>query len=110
MKNLQVMVFLILKHHKKELLKDFNISEKFDPYIFLNENQNFNKKELSPKKPNIYKQKDQLIELSIIIIHSNYWKIKKIIDSLNSQNYEYLEIILIYDDEDKKDYKLIFLL
>ena len=97
----------LLKHHKKELLKDFNISEKCDPYIFLNENQNFNKKELSPKKPNIYKQKDQLIELSIIIIHSNYWKIKKIIDSLNSQNYEYLEIILIYDDEDKKDYKLL---
>ena len=86
----------LLKHHKKELLKDFNISEKCDPYIFLNENQNFNKKELSPKKPNIYKQKDQLIELSIIIIHQNYWKIKKIIDSLNSQNYEYLEIIYLF--------------
>ena len=95
------------KHQKKELMKEFNISENCNSYILLNENQSFNKNELSLEKPYIYNKKNQFIELSIIIVCSNYEKIIKIINPINTQNYEYLEIILIYDDEDKKDYILL---
>ena len=64
-------------------------------------------KGLVPKKSDNYMKNERSIKLSIIIVYSNYEKIIKIINSINSQNYEYLEIILIYDDEDKKNYKFL---
>ena len=97
----------LLEHHKKKLLTDFNISENCESYLFLDENQSFNMKGLVPKKFDNYLKNERSIKLSIIIVCSNYEKIIKIINSINSQNYEYLEIILIYDDEDKKNYKFL---
>ena len=95
------------KHHKNKLMTYFNISENCDSYIFLNENISTNKNELSLKESNVLGGKVRSIELSIILVYSNYENIIKIINSINIQNREYLEVILIYDDENKKDYNLL---
>ena len=52
-------------------------------------------------------QKIHLIELSIIIICSYYDKIIKIINVISSQDFDNLEIIIIYDEENKNDYNLL---
>ena len=97
----------LLENNKKELLNEFNISENCDSYILLNNNLCYDKKKIQMKKSYILEKKDQLIELSIIIICSDYEKTKKLINSINVQNYDYLEVILIYDSEDKKDLNLL---
>ena len=88
------------------MMKFFNISEKYDLYLYLTDNQSFELNELSMKNENIYFQKKTLIKLSIIIICNNHKKIVKLINSIISQKYGLFEIILIYDDEDKENYYL----
>ena len=95
------------KHQTKKLMRDFNISENCDSYPLLNENQSFNISVSHMDKRYFYNKKNQFLELSIIIVCSDYEKIIKIINPINTQHYEYFEIILIYDDEDKKDYYTI---
>ena len=65
--------------HKQELLNDFNISENCESYSFSNDNKSFQLKGLLQNKSDIYNQKNELIEFSIIIVSSNYEKIIKII-------------------------------
>ena len=86
----------LTKHLKNLLSKDFYISENYDSYLFLYENQSFYLSSLPSNKTNIIKQIDQLMKLSIII------------NSINGQNCADLEIILIYDNEDKNDYNLLY--
>jgi len=92
---------------KKKLLKKYNISENCDSYLFLNESQSINLNRYPLINPYIQKPKDQSIELSLIIIGTNYEKIYKIINPINVRNYEFLEVILIYDGEDNKEYELL---
>ena len=94
--------------NKKDIISDFNISENCDSYINLNKTLNFNLKDVSFNKELFHLQKkEKILELSIIVICDNYEKIIKLISSITVQNYEYLEIILVYDDENKKDYYLL---
>ena len=98
----------ILKMNKNNITKEFNISDNCDSYPYLTRNQNsFIFNELSNNKACFHKPKNQLIELSIIIICSNYEKIIKVINVISSQNFNSLEIIIIYDDEKKNDYVLL---
>ena len=98
---------LIFKN-KKEILNVFNISENCASYIRLNKTKNFdfNKVSLMKEYDQLQKKKE-IIEISIIIISRNYEKIIKLINSIINQSYEYLEIILIYDDESRKNYYLL---
>ena len=98
----------LIKKNKSSIMKIFNISENCDSYPFLSSNKSFFFfNESSKNKTYSHNQKNGLIELSIIIICSNYEKNIKIINSINSQNFDYLEIIIIYDDENKNDYLLL---
>ena len=96
------------KRQTKKIMRDFNISENCDSYLFLDENQSFNMSVTNKDKPYFYNKKNQSLELSIIIVCSDYEKIIKIINPINTQHYEYFEIILIYDDEDKRNYNLLY--
>ena len=98
----------LIFQNKKNIIEDFNISENCDSYISLNKTQNFSLKEVSFKKEFIHLQKiEKVLELSIIVICDNYKKIIKLINSITVQNYGYLEIILVYDDENRKNYYLL---
>ena len=94
--------------NKNFLMNEFNISENCDSYPSLKDKQNFFIiKELSLNITYLHSQKIHLIELSIIIICSYYDKIIKIINVISSQDFDNLEIIIIYDEENKNDYDLI---
>ena len=98
----------ILSLSKNNITKEFNISDNCDSYPYLTRNQSFFIfDELSNNKTCLPKPKNQLIELSIIIICSNYENIIKTINVIGSQNFNSLEIIIIYDDENKTDYNLL---
>ena len=68
------------KHQTKTLMRDFNISENCDSYPLLNANQSFNISVSPMDKPYFYNKKNQFLELSIIIVCSDYEKIIKIIN------------------------------
>ena len=94
--------------NKNFIMNEFNISENCDSYPSLKKKQNFfiiNK--FSENIACLHTPKIELIELSIIIICSFYDKIIKIIKVISSQDFDNLEIIIIYDDENKNDYNLI---
>jgi len=86
----------------------FNISENCDLYKYLNKNQRaliFNN--FSEKKLYLYRQQKELYKVSIIIIYLNYKKILRTIKMLHIQNIDILEIIIVYDEENKGDYDLL---
>ena len=91
----------MLNENKIFLLKNFNISENQNSNLYINRSYNSNKKIIESGGVN------QIIDISIIIVWSNFEKIKNLINSLKSQNYHFLEIILIYDAKQKKDYNLM---
>ena len=91
----------ILLENRKVLMKDFNISEN----LYFSSLMNISI--IPKKKSNIYKEKNEIINISIIVICSEHEKAINLINSINDQNYNYLEIILIYDDKMKKDYNLL---
>ena len=98
----------LLKINKNDIMNDFNISDNIDSYPYLTKNQRlFIFKELSNNKTFFHNLKGKLIKLSIIIVCSIYEKIIKIINVISSQNFDSLEIIIIYDDENKADYNLL---
>ena len=89
---------------KFKLMNSFKISENCDKYEYMHNDQNHS---ISEFKSNI--QYSKIYKISIIIIFSIYKNAIKLINSINIQNINYLEIILIYDDikEIKDDYNLI---
>ena len=98
----------LLEINKNYIMQDFNISDNCDSYPHLTRNQNFFIfNEFSNDKTFLHNLKRKLIKLSIIIICSIYEKIIKIINVISSQNFDSLEIIIIYDEENKKDYNLL---
>ena len=98
----------LLKMYKNNLMKIFNISENCDSYPHLTRNQNyFILDKLSKNEKSFIERKNELIKLSIIIICSNYKIITKVIKQLNAQNFEFFEIIIIYDDENQQYYNLL---
>ena len=98
----------LLEINKNNITKEFNISDNCDSYPYLPINQtSFIFNELSNKQTNFHKQNSLLIELSIIIIYSSYEKIIKLINNISLQNFDSLEIIIIYDDENKTDYNIL---
>ena len=98
----------ILKKNKIKIMKIFNISKNCDSYKYLNKQKrsilfyNFSDNETYFKK----QQKD-ICELSIIIKYLNYKNIIKIINNINLQNFDYFEIIIIFDEENKGEYNLL---
>ena len=89
------------KKIKNSLMKTFNLSKHFNSIKNLNASSIL---EISSKSQ---KQNEQLIKISIIIICSNFESVKNIINSINNQNFEYFEIILIFDDDNEKIYNLL---
>jgi len=90
----------ILKQNINFLFKNFNISKNQYPNSYINRRYNSSKKIIKFSKVN------QIIDISIIIVWSDFEKIMNIINTFNNQNYQFLEIILIYDVEQKIDYNL----
>jgi glycosyltransferase involved in cell wall biosynthesis len=94
---------------KKKLIKFFKIQENYDSYNYRNikpDNSQYSNEALI-KKTDIPKLDNNSIALSIIIICSIKDKIINAIKTLTNQNLENFEIILIYDDNNKKEYNLI---
>ena len=91
----------IQNEHKIFILNYFKISETQYSNLYINKTYIPNKNQFSFKKIN------QTINISIIIVCSDYEKIINLINSINNQNSQFFEIILIYDDEHKIDYNLI---
>ena len=89
---------------KTEIMTKFNISENCDSYGYIKLEQNKNLSKFNIKNEAIYFQKNQSYKISLIITFSKYKNIIELINSINIQNGEYLEIILIYDNEKGKDY------
>ena len=98
----------LLNINKTYIMEKFNISENCDSYKYLNKKKrsiffyNFSDNEVY-----FQKQKKDICELSIIIKYSNYKSIIKIINNINSQNFDYFEIIIIYDEENIGEYNLL---
>ena len=92
------------EENKNKIKKFFSISEncishnfkKINKIIFFNEISN-------QTCSNNYIIKKQVLKLSIIIVFSNHDKIKNLINSLKNQQSHYFEIILIFDDDIKKN-------
>jgi len=91
----------MLNKNKIFLLKNFNISENKNSKIYINKTYNSRKNIIG------FGQVNQIINISIIIVWSNFEKIMNLINLLNSQNYQFLEIILIYDAEPRMDFNLM---
>ena len=93
---------------KNDLMIKFNISENCDSYPYLNCNQRLFLKEIMNNKSNSLKQTNPIIRLSILIIfHSNFDNVSKLIKSLKEQNFDSFEIILIFDNIEKNSFNLI---
>ena len=88
---------------KSNLMNSFRIAENCDKYEYMLIAQNHSLCEF--KSNNI--QHPKTYKISIIIIFSIYKNVIKLINSINIQNINYLEIILIYDDIKGDDYYLI---
>ena len=88
------------------LMNILNASENSGLNMNFNLNIN-NTKSLLIKEKKIHNKINSFLQLSIIFIYSNYESFIKIINSINAQNIDNFEIIIIYDDEKKKDYKFI---
>ena len=98
----------LLQQYKKEITKDFNISINCDSYTYINMSEHLILNELLYKNVEIQSLQNQIIKLSLIIICNNYEKIIKIIKEINMQNFNNLEIILLYDDNNKVNYNLLY--
>ena len=90
---------------KNKLIKTFEISNQFKPYEYLNISSNL--EELFSTQVILNKRNKISIKISIIIVCSNFENISNTIKSISSQNFEYFEIILIFDDYNKKIYRLL---
>ena len=99
--------FLQLKY-KIDLITNFNISENCDFYIHLNHTQT---KILKGSNNNFfypYKQTNSISKLSIIIIiHNNFENILNLINSINEQKFDNFEIILIFQNIDRRNLDLV---
>ena len=91
----------MLNKNKIFLSKYFKISINQYSKLYIDGSYNSNKKIIE------FGEVNQIIDISIIIVWSNFKKIMNLIVSLNSQNYKFLEIILIYDAEHKIEYDLM---
>ena len=95
------------KPNKIDIISDFNISDIYDKFIYLNRNINYNTNELFFTKKGFCRS-EQIIKLSIIVISNNYKKLLKIINEINAQNIDHIELIIIYDDNKKENYNLLY--
>ena len=97
----------LTNEYKYDLKKNFNISQNCN--LFLKERYNSNQsliinESVIYKKGDTNKNINQMIIISIIIIiHSDFGDVSKLISSLNEQIFKNFEIILIFDDERKKN-------
>ena len=90
---------------KNKLIKTFEISNEFKSYEILNTSSNL--EESFSIQVILNKRNKISIEISIIIVCSNFENACNVIKSINSQNFKYFEIILIFDDYDEKIYRLL---
>ena len=97
----------ILPQDKNYIMNFFNITENCDSYILFNKKEIITLYESQLEKINIPKKQNQSKLFSIIVVFSNCQKIIRLINSIYSQLFESYEIILIYDDENNKNYCLI---
>ena len=88
---------------KSNLMNSFKIAENCDKYGYMHNIQNHSLSEF--KSNNI--QHPKIYKISILIIFSIYKNVIELINSINIQNINHLEIILIYDDIKGDDYYLI---
>lgn len=97
----------LLNLDKKYLIKQFNIQKYLFSHLYLTSDEINNIiNSISNSQTNIYNEK-YLSELSIVIVFSNFEKISKLIKSINYQNFNNLEVIIIYDGENEKQLNLL---
>ena len=88
---------------RKSLKKKFKISDNFCSYKHLNRNHTLILKKLTNRKEEPNNNLSKIYKISIIIvIHSSFENISKLINSINAQSFQFFQIILIYDDNIKK--------
>ena len=92
---------------KNNLIIYFNISENFGSDSYLTKNVYNIFEDLSTKKLFFHNKNFNSLELSIIIIFSNYEKTLRLINSIFFQCFDNFEIILINDDENKNSFQLL---
>ena len=95
---------------KSNLMNSFRIAENCDKneYMLIAQNHSLCEFKSNKEFSNKYNiQHPKIYKISIIIIFSIYKNVIKLINSINIQNINYLEIILIYDDIKGDDYYLI---
>ena len=90
---------------KNKLIKTFEISNEFKSYEILNTSSNL--EESFSIQVILNKRNKISIEISIIIVCSNFENACNVIKTINSQNFKNFEIILIFDDYDEKIYRLL---
>ena len=102
----------LVKLNKTKIMKMFNISDNCDSYQNLSEKQrSLLFRHFSDMKIGLLRKKEEFYKLSIVIICSNHKKIEKIINNIiNIQNFDSLEIIIIYDNENKENFNLYYVL
>ena len=94
--------------YKSKIMKIFNISENCDSYQYLNKKQkSYLFKNFSDNRAYLHCCQKENYEISIIIIYSNYKNIVKVINNISMQKFDYFEIIIIYDEENKEEYNLL---
>ena len=99
--------FLPVKY-KNYLIAYFNISENCDSYIHLNYSKINILKDSNNNFSYPYKQTNSISKLSIIIIiHNNFENFLNLINSINEQRFDNFEIILIFQNIDRRNLDLI---
>ena len=89
-------------------MKNFNISGNCDSYIYLNYTQITFLNDSNNKVSYPYNQTNLIPKLSIIIIiRNNFENISNLINSLNAQRFDNFEIILVFQNIDRKNFDLI---
>jgi hypothetical protein len=90
---------------KNKLIKTFEITNEFKSYEYLNISSNFEDSFITNV---VFKKRNKIsIIISIIIVCSNFENTSNVIKSISSQNFDFFEIILIFNDCNKKIYRLL---
>ena len=90
--------------NKQKLRKKFNLSEKYDSYEYFNISNNNILNKYYCEKHIVHQQN---YELSMIILLTKYNNFINLLKSIFAQNYDFFEIILIYDETNETEFNLI---
>jgi hypothetical protein len=91
---------------KKKVMRTFKISDNLHSFKYFNKSQEMFFSEIKNNEKSIYKQNKYLVKLSIIFVCTNYENLQYSFKSINNQNFDFFEIILIFDNDNEKAYNI----